>query len=150
MALTLHTGHTIAYWPTIVRLSRNPGYFPSSLKTFWEPIIAKTTSSAPTNYPWLSENGRFLCIHFMTFFFLPLGTEGFVYRMCLGLEQGYSYLAPLYWRHKYEGRVTNHLMFPLYSCIIRNHVLRQPIGGEFAFNRRTLVRFTDPEKWHKG
>ena len=69
--------------------------------------------------------------------------------MCLGLHQGYSYLVPLYWRHKFEGRATNHLMFPLYSSITRN-VLRQPIGGEFAFNRKTLVRFTDPEKWIKG
>jgi len=77
------------------------------------------------------------------------GTDGFVYRMCLGLHQGYSYLVPLYWRHKYEGRATNHLMFPLYSSVTRN-VLRQPIGGEFAFNRKTLVRFTDPEKWVKG
>ena len=69
--------------------------------------------------------------------------------MCLGLYQGYSYLVPLYWRHKYEGRATNHLMFPLYSSVTRN-VLRQPIGGEFAFNRKTLERFTDAEKWVKG
>ena len=69
--------------------------------------------------------------------------------MCLGLSQGYSYLVPLYWRHKYEGRATNHLMFPLYSAVTRN-VLRQPIGGEFAFNRKTLQRFTDAEKWVKG
>ena len=69
--------------------------------------------------------------------------------MYLGLYQGYSYLVPLYWRHKYEGRATNHLMFPLYSSITRN-VLRQPIGGEFAFNRKTLERFTDAEKWGKG
>ena len=69
--------------------------------------------------------------------------------MCLGLSQGYSYLVPLYWRHKNEGRVTNHLMFPLYSAVTRN-VLRQPIGGEFAFNRKTLERFTDAEKWVKG
>ena len=69
--------------------------------------------------------------------------------MCLGLSQGYSYLVPLYWRHKYEGRATNHLMFPLYSAVTRN-VLRQPIGGEFAFNRKTLERFTDSEKWVRG
>ena len=69
--------------------------------------------------------------------------------MCLGLYQGYSYLVPLYWRHKYEGRATNHLMFPLYSSVTRN-VLRQPIGGEFAFNRKTLERFTDADKWDKS
>lgn len=69
--------------------------------------------------------------------------------MFLGLHQGYSYLTPLYWRHKYEGRATNHLMFPLFSSITRN-VLRQPIGGEFAFDRKTLERFTEPKKWNES
>ena len=69
--------------------------------------------------------------------------------MFLGLNKGYSYLAPFYWRHKYEGRVTNHLMFPLYSSITRS-ALRQPIGGEFAFNGTMLVRFTNPESWTKS
>ena len=40
-------------------------------------------------------------------------------------------------------------MFPLYSSVTRN-VLRQPIGGEFAFNGATLARFTNPEKWVKS
>ena len=69
--------------------------------------------------------------------------------MFLGLNEGYSYLAPFYWRHKYEGRVTNHLMFPLYSSITRS-ALRQPIGGEFAFNGTMLVRFTNPANWTKS
>ena len=69
--------------------------------------------------------------------------------MFLGLNEGYSYLAPFYWRHKYEGRVTNHLVFPLYSSITRS-ALRQPIGGEFAFNGTMLVRFTNPESWTKS
>ena len=69
--------------------------------------------------------------------------------MFLGLNKGYSYLAPFYWRHKYEGRVTNHLMFPLYSSITRS-ALRQPIGGEFAFNGAMLIRFTNPESWTKS
>ena len=69
--------------------------------------------------------------------------------MCLGLHQEYSYLVPLYWRHKYEGRATNHVMLPLYSAVTRS-VLRQPTGGEFAFNRKTLQRFTEAEKWVKG
>ncbi|KAK3737064.1 hypothetical protein QZH41_003696 [Actinostola sp. cb2023] len=63
------------------------------------------------------------------------GTDGFVYRMHLGLHEGYSYLVPLYWRYKYEGRATNHLMFPLYAAVTRN-VVRQPIG---AFTRLQLV-----------
>ena len=83
------------------------------------------------------------------FFCILSGTDGFVYRMFLGLNKGYSYLAPFYWRHKYEGRVTNHLMFPLYSSITRS-APRQPIGGEFAFNGTMLVRFTNPESWTKS
>ena len=83
------------------------------------------------------------------FFCILSGTDGFFLRMFLGLNKGYSYLAPFYWRHKYEGRVTNHLMFPLYSSITRS-ALRQPIGGEFAFNGTVLVRFTNPESWTKS
>jgi len=79
-------------------------------------------------------------------YLLSIGTDGFVYRMYLGLHEGYSYLVPLYWRYKYEGRATNHLMFPLYAAITRN-VVRQPIGGEFAFNAKMLCRFTDT--WSK-
>ena len=59
--------------------------------------------------------------------------------MFLGLNKGYSYLAPFYWRHKYEGRVS-----------ITRSALRQPIGGEFAFNGTMLVRFTNPESWAKS
>ena len=87
-------------------------------------------------------------MHFV-FCFIFTGTDGFVYRMFLGLNKGYSYLAPFYWRHKYEGRVTNHLMFPLYSSLTR-YVLRQPIGGEFAFNGTMLGRFTNPANWTKS
>ena len=73
------------------------------------------------------------------FFCICSATDGFVYRMFLGLNKGYSYLAPFYWRHKYEGRVT-----------ITRSALRQPIGGEFAFNGTMLVRFTNPESWAKS
>ena len=67
----------------------------------------------------------------------------------LDWKKGYSYLAPFYWRHKYEGRLTKHLMFPLYSSLTR-YVLRQPIVGEFAFNGTMLVRFTNPANWTKS
>ena len=40
-------------------------------------------------------------------------------------------------------------MFPLYAAITRN-VVRQPIGGEFAFDSKMLERFTEVERWSKG
>ncbi|XP_031557617.1 uncharacterized protein LOC116294207 isoform X2 [Actinia tenebrosa] len=69
--------------------------------------------------------------------------------MCLGLHKGFSYLVPLYWRYKYEGRATNHLMFPLFTAISRK-VVRQPIGGEFAFDRKMLARFTEVHRWSRS
>lgn len=69
--------------------------------------------------------------------------------MCHGLHQGFSYLVPFYWRYKFEGRVTNHLMFPLYAAITR-HTVRQPIGGEFAFDAKMLESFTEVDRWSKG
>lgn len=83
------------------------------------------------------------------YYLFVVGTDGFVYRMCLGLHQGYSYLTPLYCRHKYEGRATNHLMFPLYAAVTGN-VVRQPIGGDFAFNAKMLAYFTEGQRWSKS
>jgi len=49
------------------------------------------------------------------------------------LFNGFSYIAPLYIRHKYDGTITNGIAYPLSRALYGRRV-RQPIGGDFGFN----------------
>ncbi len=54
-----------------------------------------------------------------------------------GLEQGYDFTCPLYVRNKEEGNTTNHFaVLVLYS--IYGKFIRQPIGGDYGFNKRFI------------
>lgn len=62
------------------------------------------------------------------------------------LEEGYEYVTPVYSRHKYDGTITNNICYPLtYSLFGQN--IRQPIGGDFAFNRTLCLYWLD-QKWN--
>lgn len=51
------------------------------------------------------------------------------------LEQGYDYVSPLYHRHKYDGTITNSIVYPLTRALYGKRV-RQPIGGGFRLFRK--------------
>jgi glucosylglycerate synthase len=55
------------------------------------------------------------------------------------LNEGFDYVAPLYQRHKYDGTITNSIVYPLTRALYGKQV-RQPIGGDFGFSNR-LARF---------
>jgi glycosyltransferase involved in cell wall biosynthesis len=55
------------------------------------------------------------------------------------LEGGFDYVAPLYHRHKFDGTITNSIVYPLSRALYGKRV-RQPIGGDFGFSGR-LARF---------
>jgi glycosyltransferase involved in cell wall biosynthesis len=46
---------------------------------------------------------------------------------------GFSYVAPLYVRHKYDGTITNGIAYPMTRSLYGSRV-RQPIGGDFGFS----------------
>lgn len=48
------------------------------------------------------------------------------------LVQNYDYIAPLYARYKYDGTITNNLVYCLTRALYGKRI-RQPIGGDFAF-----------------
>jgi len=54
------------------------------------------------------------------------------------LLNDFSYVAPLYVRHKYDGTITNGIAYPLTRALYGRRV-RQPIGGDFGF-RGDLAR----------
>ncbi|MFH0844142.1 MAG: glycosyltransferase [Pseudomonadota bacterium] len=49
------------------------------------------------------------------------------------LFMDFSYVAPLYVRHKYDGTITNGIAYPLSRALYGRRV-RQPIGGDFGFS----------------
>jgi glycosyltransferase involved in cell wall biosynthesis len=55
------------------------------------------------------------------------------------LKSGFDYVAPLYHRHKYDGTITNSIIYPLTRALYGKQV-RQPIGGDFGFSGK-LARF---------
>lgn len=55
------------------------------------------------------------------------------------IESGFDYVAPLYHRHKYDGTITNSIVYPVTRALYGKQV-RQPIGGDFGFSG-TLAKF---------
>ncbi len=62
------------------------------------------------------------------------------------LDEGYDYVAPYYLRHKYDGTITNSIVYPLTQALYGQRV-RQPIGGDFGFSGKQLDHYLDKHVW---
>lgn len=62
------------------------------------------------------------------------------------LERGYQFVAPIYLRHKYDGTITNNIVYNLTRALYGKRV-RQPIGGDFAFSRDVATFYTAQDVW---
>jgi hypothetical protein len=49
------------------------------------------------------------------------------------LGKGYDFVAPVYLRHKYDGTITNNIVYNLTRTLYGKRI-RQPIGGDFALS----------------
>ena len=58
----------------------------------------------------------------------------------------FDYVAPLYTRHKYDGTITNSLIYPITRALYGKRI-RQPIGGEFGFSRNVLNHYIQKDIW---
>jgi glycosyltransferase involved in cell wall biosynthesis len=56
------------------------------------------------------------------------------------LFHGFDFVAPLYQRHKYDGTITNSIVYPLTRTLYGKRI-RQPIGGEFGFSGKLTSHF---------
>lgn len=63
------------------------------------------------------------------------------------LTQGYDYVAPYYLRHKYDGTITNSIVYPLTRTLYGARI-RQPIGGDFGFSGELAARYLEKHVWH--
>lgn len=63
------------------------------------------------------------------------------------LSEGFDFVAPLYHRHKYDGTITNSIVYPLTRALYGQRI-RQPIGGDFGFSGRYARHLPGQDVWH--
>jgi glycosyltransferase involved in cell wall biosynthesis len=62
------------------------------------------------------------------------------------LEREFDFIAPFYLRHKFDGTITNSIIYPLTRALLGKRV-RQPIGGDFGISGRLTARFLEKDVW---
>ena len=62
------------------------------------------------------------------------------------MNEGYDYVAPYYLRHKYDGTITNSIVYPL-TRMLYGVRIRQPIGGDFGFSGQLAEHYLEKNVW---
>jgi glycosyltransferase involved in cell wall biosynthesis len=62
------------------------------------------------------------------------------------LFNNYQFVAPIYLRHKYDGTITNNIVYNLTRSLYGKRI-RQPIGGDFAISREVAEFYIDQDVW---
>ena len=62
------------------------------------------------------------------------------------LEKGYQYVSPVYTRYKYDGTITNNIVYNLTRALYGLRI-RQPIGGDFAFAGELAEYYLEQDVW---
>ncbi|MBI3404930.1 MAG: glycosyl transferase family 2 [Acidobacteria bacterium] len=62
------------------------------------------------------------------------------------LERNFDFIAPFYHRHKFDGTITNGIIYPMTRALFGKR-MRQPIGGEFGFSGRLTRKFLEKNVW---
>jgi hypothetical protein len=65
------------------------------------------------------------------------------------VQEGFDYVSPLYLRHKYDGTITNSIVYPLTRALYGKEV-RQPIGGDFGFSGRLASHYLRQQVWESN
>jgi hypothetical protein len=62
------------------------------------------------------------------------------------LSKGYQFVAPVYLRHKYDGTITNNIVYNITRALYGKRI-RQPIGGDFAISREVAKFYVEQDVW---
>ncbi|MBN2059021.1 MAG: glycosyltransferase family 2 protein, partial [Deltaproteobacteria bacterium] len=62
------------------------------------------------------------------------------------LDKGYQFVSPVYIRHKYDGTITNNIVYNLTRALYGKRI-RQPIGGDFAISRDVANFYMEQDVW---
>jgi glycosyltransferase involved in cell wall biosynthesis len=65
------------------------------------------------------------------------------------LFKGFSFVAPLYVRHKYDATITNGIAYPMSRALYGRRV-RQPIGGEFGLSGPLAEVYLNSPVWDEA
>ncbi|MCI0421134.1 MAG: glycosyltransferase, partial [Acidobacteria bacterium] len=63
------------------------------------------------------------------------------------LSEGFDYVSPVYFRHKYDGTITNSIVYPLTRALYGKRI-RQPIGSDCGFSGQLVSFYLAEEVWH--
>jgi glucosylglycerate synthase len=63
------------------------------------------------------------------------------------LREGYDYVLPYYQRHKYDGTITNSIVYPLIRAMYGKRI-RHPLGGQVSFTGDLAKYFLTKEVWN--
>lgn len=63
------------------------------------------------------------------------------------IEHGYDFVTPIYSRYKYDGTITNNIVYNLTRALYGRRI-RQPIGGDFAFSGQMARHYMNQDVWH--
>lgn len=61
-------------------------------------------------------------------------------------REGFDYVAPYYKRYKYDGTITNLIVYPLVASLYGKK-LRQPIGGDFGLSAKFIEVLAGQDVW---
>jgi glycosyltransferase involved in cell wall biosynthesis len=61
-------------------------------------------------------------------------------------EEGFDYVVPLYGRHKFDGTITNSIVYPITRALYGKRI-RQPIGGDFGFSGKLATFYLTKDVW---
>jgi glucosylglycerate synthase len=61
-------------------------------------------------------------------------------------KENYAYVAPHYLRHKYDGSITNFIVYPLLRALYGKRI-RQPMGSELACSAEMIDYFLAQKGW---
>ena len=62
------------------------------------------------------------------------------------LSHSYDFVSPIYTRYKYDGTITNNIVYNLTRALYGLRI-RQPIGGDFAFSRELAKYYMSQDVW---
>jgi hypothetical protein len=62
------------------------------------------------------------------------------------LNRGFDFVTPYYLRHKYDGTITNSIIYPVTRALYGRHI-RQPIGGDFGFSGKLAEFYLTKDVW---
>lgn len=62
------------------------------------------------------------------------------------LDGDFDFVNPYYLRHKYDGTITNSIVYPMTSALYGKRI-RQPIGGDFGFSGRMAEFYLEKDVW---